>query len=116
MARLSSRHRTLFLKTTSLDSRIPRSIATGTWQFDEETLRHSLTKTYNYERYSAPSRRGDRWYYSYNEGLKAQSVYYAVENDQIDGKEQGSVFFDPNTLSEDGTLSVPQPMAVLTDS
>lgn len=105
-ARLLSPHRTLSLKTTLVDSHILKSIARGTSSLDEHALRRSLTKTYNYERYGAPARRGDRWYYSYNEGLKAQSVHYTIENDRIDGKDRGTVFFDPNTLSEDGTLSV----------
>ena len=116
MARRLSRRRTLFSKTTSRDSRIPPSIVIGTWPLEDYLLRHSLTKTFNYERYTPPFRRGDRWYYSYNEGLKAQSVHYAIEKDRIDDKEQGTVFFDPNTLSDDGTLSVLQPIAVLTNS
>jgi prolyl oligopeptidase len=83
------------------------------WPFEDRPLTHSLTKTYNYERYGTPWRRGNRWYYSYNEGLKAQNVHYAIENDAIDSKEQGTVFFDPNTLSEDGTLSVHLPFRTL---
>jgi hypothetical protein len=43
-------------------------------------------------------------------------VYYTIEKDRIDDKEQGTVFFDPNTLSDDGTLSVLEPIAVLTNS
>ena len=66
----------------------------------------SLTKTYDYERYGVPFRKGNNWYYSYNEGLRPQAVYYAVEGDAIDTKAKGKVFFDPNTLSEDGTLAV----------
>jgi prolyl oligopeptidase len=61
---------------------------------------------YNFERYGVPIRHGNRWYYSYNEGLKAQNVYYAIEGVAIDTTEQGTVFFDPNTLSKDGTVSV----------
>jgi prolyl oligopeptidase len=69
-------------------------------------LKDSLTSAYNYERYGAPWRHGNRWYHSYNEGLKAQSVWYAIDSDAIDSTKKGTVFFDPNTLSEDGTLSV----------
>ena len=66
----------------------------------------SLTKTYDYERYRTPHKEGNRWYYSYNEGLKPQSVYYSLDDDAIDSKAQGTVFFDPNALSDDGTLAV----------
>ena len=66
----------------------------------------SLTSNFDYERYGVPFRRGNRWYYSYNEGLSAQSVYYTLEEDAIDSKAKGTVFFDPNKLSEDGTLAV----------
>jgi prolyl oligopeptidase len=69
-------------------------------------LKDSLTNNFNYERYGAPFRRGNRWFYSYNEGLKAQSAIYAIEGDAIDSMDNGTVFFDPNTLSDDGTLSV----------
>jgi len=66
----------------------------------------SLTKNYDYERFGVPSRRGNRWYYSHNTGLQAQSIYYSIEDEMIDTKEQGTIFFDPNTLSEDGTVAV----------
>jgi len=46
------------------------------------------------------------WYYSYNEGLKAQSIIYSLTPDKIDQPRSGTAFFDPNELSKDGTLSV----------
>jgi prolyl oligopeptidase len=70
------------------------------------TCSFSLTKTYDYERYGVPFRKGKHWYYSYNEGLRAQAVYYSVEGNAIDTREKGKVFFDPSTLSDDGTLAV----------
>jgi prolyl oligopeptidase len=66
----------------------------------------SLTTAYNYERYGTPFRRGNTWYYGHNAGLKPQNVIYSIKGDQIDTKKQGTVFFDPNELSDDGTLSV----------
>jgi prolyl oligopeptidase len=63
-------------------------------------------KIHNYERYDAPSRHGDVWYYQYNEGLKAQDVMYSTELDKIENPESGKVFFDPNELSKDGSVSV----------
>lgn len=66
----------------------------------------SLTRTFDYERYDVPYRFGNRWYYAYNEGLKPQSVCYALDNATIESNAKGTVFFDINTLSEDGTLSV----------
>jgi len=72
----------------------------------EILLMCSLTSNFDYERYSVPFQCGKRWYYSYNEGLSAQSVYYTFEEDAINLKAKGTVFFDPNKLSEDGTLAV----------
>ena len=65
--------------------------------------RCSLTKSCDYERYGLPFRGGDRWYYGYNEGLSNQSIYYTVKD--VDSKEKGEIFFDPNKLSEDGTIA-----------
>lgn len=97
--------RMLFLRIIFLNSRILTSIVKG-WYSGEKRLTSSLTKTYDYERYGVPFKKGNRWYYSYNEGLKPQSVYYSLDDDAIDSETQGTVFFDPNTLSEDGTLAV----------
>jgi Prolyl oligopeptidase, N-terminal beta-propeller domain len=44
----------------------------------------------------------ERWYYSYNTGLQNQSVMYSCKKPG----ERGEVFFDPNTLSEDGTTAL----------
>ncbi|KAJ3135786.1 hypothetical protein HK100_002331 [Physocladia obscura] len=65
-------------------------------------LTERLTKVYNYERYGTPFKKGDNYYYFYNSGLQPQSVLYTQKT--IDG--EASVFFDPNTLSADGTISL----------
>ncbi|KAJ3135783.1 hypothetical protein HK100_002328 [Physocladia obscura] len=53
-------------------------------------------------RYGTPFKKGDNYYYFYNSGLQPQSVLYTQKT--IDG--EASVFFDPNTLSADGTISL----------
>lgn len=44
----------------------------------------------------------DRWYYFRNTGLQNQDTLYTCEAPGEDGK----VFYDPNTLSEDGTIAL----------
>lgn len=57
---------------------------------------------------SAPTlRRDGNYYFSFNTGLQSQSPVYRVpanEIDQADDKRQ--LFFDPNLLSHDGTVSL----------
>ncbi|HMO80052.1 MAG TPA: prolyl oligopeptidase family serine peptidase [Pyrinomonadaceae bacterium] len=67
-----------------------------------EALRERLTELWNYERLSAPSKIGDRYIYSRNDGLQNQSVLYIT--DSIG--DPGRVFFDPNKLSADGTAAL----------
>ncbi len=66
-----------------------------------DSLRQRLETLYNYERVSAPFTAGKERYYFKNNGLQNQSVMYRVNPDGED-----EVFFDPNTLSEDGTVSL----------
>ncbi len=61
-----------------------------------------LTDLYNYTRYSPPTVVAGKFYYTKNTGLQPQPLYYV--KDGVDGEE--TEFFDPNTLSEDGTIAV----------
>lgn len=69
---------------------------------EREGIRDRLTALMDYERYSAPFKRGKRYFYSYNSGLQNQSVLYVTE----DPAAQGRVLLDPNGLSDDGTVSL----------
>jgi len=63
-------------------------------------LKTRLQELYDYPRYSAPYRRGDRFFFFKNDGLQDQSVVYVQEG--LDGEPE--VLLDPNTFSEDKTV------------
>ena len=58
-----------------------------------------LMKLYDYAKYSAPSRKGDYFFFRKNDGLQKQSVLYIQKG--IEGKPE--VLLDPNTWSDEGT-------------
>ncbi len=69
-----------------------------------ETIKKRLEKIYNYAKYSAPSRKGE-WYYFYkNDGLQNQAVLYRQKG--LNGTPE--VVIDPNTLSKDATTRLAQ--------
>ena len=63
-------------------------------------LNARLKQLYNYAKYSAPSRKGDYFFFRKNDGLQNQSVLFIQKG--IDGKPE--VLLDPNTWSADGTV------------
>jgi prolyl oligopeptidase len=65
-------------------------------------LTERLTKLWNYERFSSPSRKGGKYFFRHNNGLQNHSVLYS--SDSLNGPAR--VVLDPNTLSKDGTVSV----------
>ena len=67
-----------------------------------ESIRRRLTQLWNYERYSVPSQTAGRYFFYKNDGLQNQAVFYVA--DSYDG--EGRVLLDPNTWSEDGTVSL----------
>jgi prolyl oligopeptidase len=58
-----------------------------------------LTKLYNYPKIGAPSRRGEWFLFSKNDGLQNQSVFYIQKG--LDGTPE--LLLDPNNFSTDGT-------------
>ena len=68
----------------------------------KEQIQQRLTKLWDYEKYSSPFKRGERYFYFKNDGLQNQSVLYTLES--LD--DEGKVLLDPNTLSADGTVAL----------
>ena len=68
-----------------------------------EPIRNRLAELWNYPTESVPTKRGEWYYISRNSGLQNQSVLYRKRN--LDDAEE-QLFFDPNTLSEDGTVAL----------
>ncbi|XP_065897775.1 prolyl endopeptidase-like [Dysidea avara] len=67
-----------------------------------EKFHKRMMEVYNYPKYGAPFKRGNRYYYYYNTGLQNQSVLYTQKSLSDDA----TIFLDPNTFSEDGTVSL----------
>ncbi|HET9776105.1 MAG TPA: prolyl oligopeptidase family serine peptidase [Gemmatimonadaceae bacterium] len=65
-------------------------------------IRNRLTQLWNYERYSAPFKENDRYFYFQNTGLQNQSVLYVQDGRNSPPR----VLLDPNTLSPDGTVAL----------
>ncbi|MEA3446803.1 MAG: prolyl oligopeptidase family serine peptidase [Bacteroidota bacterium] len=65
-------------------------------------IKERLTTVWDYEKISAPFKSGGRWFVSKNDGLQNQNVLYIL--DKLGGTE--TMFLDPNTLSEDGTVAM----------
>jgi prolyl oligopeptidase len=57
---------------------------------------------WNYERFTAPWKQGERTFFSKNSGLQNHNVYYVIDEPGSEPR----VLFDPNTLSEDGTVAI----------
>jgi prolyl oligopeptidase len=67
-----------------------------------ETMQRRLMELIDFERYTAPARRGARYFYSHNSGLQNQNVLYWHTG--LDGEPK--VLLDPNTFSADGTVAI----------
>ncbi len=65
-------------------------------------LKERLTKIWNYERFGPPSKHGDWYVFSKNDGLQNQAVIYKTRSLEA----TPTVLIDPNTLSKDGTVAL----------
>ena len=67
-----------------------------------EEIRQRMTKLWNYEKVSPPTKKAGRYFYFYNDGLRNQDVLYWMDDLEAEPK----LLMDPNTLSEDGTVAL----------
>ena len=65
-------------------------------------IRDRIAELWDYPKSGVPFERGGHWFSLRNSGLQAQSVLYVSDAPT----DPGRVLIDPNTLSEDGTVSL----------
>lgn len=65
-------------------------------------IKDRLDSIWNYPKFGAPFKRGDNYFYYYNEGTWNQSALMITS----DADKEGKVFLDPNKFSEEGTTSL----------
>ena len=69
---------------------------------ERDLIAERMRELWNYERFGRPGKEGDRYYYSYNNGLQNQDVIYV--QDALDV--EPTLLIDPNEWSEDGTVAL----------
>jgi prolyl oligopeptidase len=67
-----------------------------------DDFKKRFTAIWNYERYTIPRKEGKYYVFKKNDGLQEHSVVYIQEG--LDGEPK--VLLDPNTFSEDGSVSL----------
>src|SRR5215467_1022167 len=67
-----------------------------------DKIKKRLEEIWNYPKYGAPFQKEDYYYFTKNDGLQNQAVWYQQKG--LMGKPE--MFIDPNKLSEDGTVSL----------
>ncbi|MFI8377756.1 prolyl oligopeptidase family protein [Leeuwenhoekiella sp. NPDC079379] len=70
----------------------------------KEEIKKKLEKIWNYEKIGAPFKEGDYTYFYKNDGLQNQYVIYRYKT--TEDPATATVFLDPNSFSEDGTVSL----------
>ena len=67
-----------------------------------DAIHRRLKRLWDYERYGVPFQEGGRYFFSRNDGLQNQSVFYTLPS--LDARPR--VLLDPNELSRDGTVAL----------
>mgnify|MGYP006285301969 CR=1 FL=1 len=67
-----------------------------------DALKERLTELWDYPKMGNPVKREGIYFYFFNSGLQNQSVIYKMKS--LD--DEGEIFLDPNTFSEDGTVAL----------
>lgn len=67
-----------------------------------DRIKERLTQLWDYEKFSSPSKKAGKIFYSYNSGLQNQYVLYVIDHEGAEPR----VLIDPNTFSEDGTVAL----------
>lgn len=67
-----------------------------------DKVKKRIEEMWNYPKYGAPFQKENNYYFTKNDGLQNQSVWYKQKG--LTGKSE--IFIDPNKLSDDGTVSL----------
>ncbi len=69
---------------------------------ERDAIKKRITELWNYEKISAPSKTGGKYFFSRNDGLQNQNVLYV--QDTLDAVPR--LLLDPNALTKDGTVAL----------